>query len=292
MAWWSSHSALTAGSLHAQTTLRFKFKDGDKLAYVLDQKMKMSTNVGGKDIQMHMDQSMTMDWQVLKVDSSGNAQVKMDFTGVKMVMDGPMGKVVVDSKDAKQPDDPVGKILAQVVSTIAGMQMTFTIDPTGHIKDVKVPDAVKTKLKNMPGAQAMGDLFSDEGLKKMAQGGVVLPTEAVTKGKMWTQKADMKLPVGEIKGDIQFTYDGPVDKDGKKLEKIALKPNIKMEAGPNAPFQMKMKDQTGEGYVYFDNAAGRLAEVTSNQKMEMTIDANNMTILQKIDQSTTMKLAK
>jgi hypothetical protein len=285
-------AVLWTGSAHAQTTLRYKFKEGDKFGYVMEQKMKISTSVMGKDVEMNMNQGMDMSWHVLKVDKDGNAEVKMAFSGAKMSMDGPMGKVEVDSKNPKQPDDPIGKILSQTVAALAELEMTFTMDSVGEIKDIKMPEKVKNNLKAMPGAEAMGDLFSDEGLKKMAQGGVVLPREAVSKGKTWSTKADMKMPFGKIKGDIQFTYDEAVEKDGKKLEKIALKPNVTIEAAPNAPLQLKLKSQEGKGYMYFDNVAGKLAEVDSTQIMEMTVEANNMTIQQKIEQKTTMKLRK
>jgi hypothetical protein len=280
------------GTLQAQTTLRYKFKEGDKFGYDLEQKMKMSSSVMGKDIEMNMNQSMTMSWQVLKVEPSGAAEVKIMFTGAKMTMDGPTGKVEVDSKNPKQLDDPVGKVVGQVVTALAGLEMTFTMDETGDIKDLKIPEKVKNSLKNIPGADQMAGLLSDEGLKKMAHGGIVLPKEAVTKGKSWTRKADMKMPMGQVKGDIQFTYEGPVEKNGKKLEKIAIKPNISLEPTPGSPFQMTRKSQDGKGYVYFDNQAGRMVEVDSDQLMEMTINANNMNINQKMDQHTVMKLVK
>ena len=170
--------------------------------------------------------------------------------------------------------------------------MTFTMDGLGEIKDIKIPDKVRNSLKNLPGSEAIGDLLSDESLKKMAQGGLVLPRDAVTKGKSWSVKADMKIPTGRIKGDVHFTYEGTVEKDGKKLEKIAIKPDVTLEGAPNAPFKMKLKAQEGKGYVYFDNEAGRMVGMDSNQTMDVTLDVNNMSILQRIEQLTTMKLKK
>ncbi len=286
--------AMTVGisSLQAQTTLRYKFKEGDQFAYAMEQKMKMSTNIMGKALDMQMNQTMDIAWKVLKVEASGAAQVNMAITRARMTMDGPMGKVEVDSKDPKQPDDPLGKILSQVMSTIGGMEMSFTMDPTGEMKDLKVPEKVRAGLQNLPGGAAMGDMFSDESLKKMASGGVVFPKEPIEKGKSWTTKFDAKMPLGRLKGDIQYTYEGQEEKNGKKLEKIALKPNISIEADPKAPVQSKLKSQEGKGYVYFDNASGKLIELDSTQNMEMSIDAGNMNFVQKVEQSTLMKLAK
>jgi hypothetical protein len=254
--------------------------------------MKMATSVMGKDIEMHINQFMDMNWQVLKVEAGGDAVIKLNFAGMKMTMDGPMGKIEVDSKNPKQLDDPMGKVLGEVVNTLGELEMTFTMDTTGDIKDVKIPEKAKNSIKNLPGGGAMGDMFSDDNLKKMAHGGIVLAKEPVSKGKSWNVKTDMKMPMGKITGDIQFTYEGTVEKEGKKLEKIALKPNLTLEAAPNSPFQMKFKGQDGKGYVYFDNEAGRMVEVSSIQNMEMSIEVNNMNILQKIEQNTVMKLRK
>jgi hypothetical protein len=282
-----------AGSLDAQTTLRFQFKEGDKLDYVLEQTMNMSTRVMEKDVKVTIKQSMDMSLEVLKVDKNGSGQVQMKFKHIKMDSDGPMGKVHVDSSNPKELDDTVGRTLSQVTATLAGLEVIFTMDGTGGIKDLKMPEKVKNSLKSMAGADALGDLFSDESLKRMANGGIALPKDPVAKGQTWKEDVDMKMPIGRIKGQIQFTYDGPDEKDGNKLEKITAKPEIKkIEPSPDAPFQMKVTAQEGKGTVYFDNEAGRIIEVTMIQNMEMTIDVNNMTMKQDLKQNTSMKLKK
>lgn len=286
--------AMMAGTSEAcaQTTLRFKFPEGGKFSYVLTQKMKVATNVMGKDIEFTLEQTVDMTWQVLLLKAGGVANVKLTFTGAKMTLDGSMGKIEVDGKNPKEQADPMGKTMSQIVAAMADMDMTFTIDGTGDIKDIKIPDKVRNTFKSLPGGEALGDLFTDENLKKMAHGGIVFPKEAVTMGKTWTQKTDLKLPLGQVKGDIEFTYEGAVDKEGKKLEKIQLKPNVAIEPSPEAQLQMKFKSQHGKGTIYFDNDAGRIAELSSSQTMEITVVANNMPLLQKIEQTTLLKLVK
>jgi hypothetical protein len=252
----------------------------------------MTTSLMGRDFEVHKNHMADMTWQVLKVDKDGNAKVRVAFTGVKMVVDSPMGRIEVDSNKPKDFDDILGKTLTKQVNTIAGIEMTFTTDGTGEIKDVQVPEKVKNSLKNLSGTEAMGEMFSDEGLKKMTQGGIVLPKEAVTKGKTWSQKTDTKIAMGRLKGDMRCTYEGTVEIDGKKLEKIAIKPNITLEPAPNAKLQMKLANLQGKGYVYIDNEAGRMAEMTLNQIMETAMQAANTDITMKMDENTTMKLAK
>ncbi|MCI0378612.1 MAG: DUF6263 family protein [Gemmataceae bacterium] len=276
-----------AGQINAQTTLRFKFKEGDKLQYQLEQKMKMAMNVAGKEFGIDMTQHMDMGWIVGKVED-GVAQITIKFGKAKMAMDGPTGKVEVDSTSTEEPNDLIGKTLHQVVKTIGGLEFDCKMDATGEVKDAKIPAKALEALKNLPGGDQMGDLFSEEGLKKMIQGGMILPKEAVAKGKTWNQKVSMKMPFGKMTGDIEFTYEGPIEKGGKHLEKIAMKPQVRIDADPASP--IKLKSQEGKGVALFDNEAGRLLEMTSDQVMEMSIEANGMNLNQRITQKTIVRL--
>lgn len=279
-----------AGAAQAQTTLRYKYKEGDKLDYVIDQDQKMAMSVNGMDIDMKVGMVMDMSWETLKVDQEGNAKVKVTLSRVKMSMDGPMGKVDIDSKDPNEPDDAIGKILGQVVKGIAGMEMTFTADPTGDLKDVKVSEGTVKKLKGLPGLDKLGEMFTPDNFKSMVSGNMVLPKDAVAKGKSWTQKTNTKMPFGKVSGETKYTYEGTIEKGGKQLDKIAVKPEVKIETDPNAPIQIKVKDNKGKGYVLFDNATGRIAESTNETTMQMELEIAGMTINQNITQNTTMRL--
>jgi hypothetical protein len=283
--------AAAATPAAAQTTLRYKFKEGDSLNYAMDQKMKMTTSVMGKNIDMNMDQNATMTWKIDSVDSEGNAKITITFGRMKMSMDTPMGKIEVDSQDTDGPDDPIGKALFGVVKAMAGMTVNGKINPLGEVSDVQVPEKVAKQLANLPGAEQMGDMFSPEGLKRMmGQSGLVLPKQAVGKGEKWNHKLDMKLPFGKINAEFNYVYDGPTEKSGRTLEKIGLKPRMSIDPDPNAPFAMKMKSQEGGGHALFDNKAGRLTEVVVNQTMEMELDIMGQTVGQRIVQNVTTRL--
>lgn len=281
-----------AGSVDAQTKLRFQFKEGDKIQYQLDQKMKMAMNVAGKEFGIDMTQNMDMGWIVGKVAADGTAEIKIKFGQAKMAMDGPTGKVQVDSASTEEPNDPVGKILHQVAKAIGGLEFDCKIDSIGEVKDAKIPAKALETLQSLPGGEQMGDLFSEEGLKRLIQGGMILPKEEVSKGKSWSQKVNMKMPFGKMTGDIQFTYEGSVEKGGQHLEKIAMKPKIKIDADPAAQLPVKINSQEGKGVALFDNVAGRLVEVTQDQVMEMSIEANGMNLTQRITQNTIVRLKK
>lgn len=281
-----------ACTAQAQTTLRYKFKEGESLKYVFDMKMKMSMSILGKEIDMNMNQTSDMVWAIQSVDDKGNAKIKVTFGRNKLSMDMPTGKVEIDSDAAGQPDDPVGQVLYKVIKSMAGLEISASMSAAGELSDLKIPEKQLAQFQNIPGGEAFGDIFSPEGLKRtLSQSGLVMPKEAVSKGANWKNKNDMKLPIGKMTAEIEYTYGGSIDKDGRTLEKIELKPRATLEPDPKSPIAMKLKTQDGKGVALFDNSQGRLLEVTTQQTMEMEAEINGMTFNQKMVQTMTMKLA-
>ncbi len=289
LAGWS----LTAAAASAQTTLRYQFKEGDTLKYVLEQKMKMTMNVLGNNVDMTMDQSSDLSWIIQSVDKKGDAKITIKFGRNKMTLDMPTGKVEVDSNNTQEPDDPVGQVLYKVIKGLSGLEVSGKISPIGEFTDITLPEKALKELQNIPGGDMFGDMLSPDGLKRMmSQSGLVMPKDAVSKGAKWKSKNEMKLPFGKMVAEVDYTYDGPVEKDGRSLEKIGVKPKASIEPTPNAPFSLKLKSHEGGGTALFDNSAGRLLEVSNTQNMEMEIEIMGMTISQKMVQTMTMKLAK
>jgi hypothetical protein len=283
--------AACTSAASAQTTLRYQFKEGDKLPYVMEQKMKITMNILGMDVETKMDMALQLSLNVVEVNKDGSVQMQFKVTSAKMNMDGPTGKVEVDSKDQLEPDDPVAKILSQVTKALGAMEMTGQMLPTGETKNVKVSEATVKALQAVPGADKAGDVANAESFKSMLSS-IVFPTEAVEKGKTWTNKTESKTKFGQAISENVFTYDGTTEKDGATLQKISLKPNIKIEADPNAEIKIKVKDAKGTGHILFDNKIGRLIESTTTQTTQMQINAGGIDIDQRVEQTTTLRQKK
>jgi hypothetical protein len=163
---------------------------------------------------------------------------------------------------------------------------------------VKIPEQVITALKSSPGAAAMGDIATADGFKKMiSQGALVLPKDPPKKGDTWSTKVEMKNPaVGKQTVETTYRYEGTKDIEGKKL--AVIKPQLKMEfeeqatpkegepqqPAPQQQMQMKIKDQTSDGEVLFNIAAGRLQSTSLNQIVTIEASVAGQAIQQKIDQ--------
>jgi len=279
----------------AQTTLRYKFKKGDKLNYEMEQKMTMTMSIMGRDINTDVNQLVNMTWTVNDVDADGKAKMTQTIARIRHNMDGgPVGKFEYDSKDDKEGEGPLGKILTPILRALAGAEINLVMDPQGKISDIKLPEKLAKIAKNLPPAAAAGgagEMLSEEGLKQMMdQGGLRLPKEAVAKGKTWDQQFEMKSAIGKVKAESVNTYEGPAERDGKKLERVAMKPKLTFEVDENSPAKITVKSQDAKGTAYFDNAAGKLVSTSMNQDLELAISGGGQEFTGKLKQSVSMKL--
>jgi hypothetical protein len=288
-------SGLFAGAAPAQTTLRFKFKEGEKFEYVSNLDQKMSMSVGGQDIDMKFNMVMDMRWETIKIDDQGKARAKVVVSRVKLSLEGgPLGMIEVDSKSKDEPDNPIGQIFDKMVKALGGAEMLFTADSTGDVTDAKMSEDAVKKLKDIPGADKLGgDMLGPDSVKSMIEGSMLIPfpKDAISKGKDWSKKQDVKTAMGRMTGMNKYVYEGTIEKNGKKLEKIAVKTeDMKIEPAGNQPLKAKLKSNNTKGYLLFDNTTGRIAEASNEGVIEMEIDILGMTIAQTITQNQTMRL--
>lgn len=278
----------------AQTTLKYKFKEGDKLNYATDMTQKQTMNIMGMEIETVTTQKMDMTWNVQEV-KDGKAQIAQTIDRVRMKVDSPAGGFEFDSKDGKEPEGQIGMIVGPMLSAMAGAEFTVTMTEHGEITKTKLSEKLLEAMKSNPFLQQMG--FSEEGMKNMLgqQGGSVLPKEPVKKGDTWNQKLELKMPpIGVTKMNNTYTYQGPEERDGAKVERIDVKTEMTIEPLPDAAVQIefKVKSSDVKGAMYFDNKTGRLVGTTMNTKMAMEINAMGNVIDMVQDQTMTVKLVQ
>jgi len=274
--------AAFASSALAQTTMRFQFKEKDKLHYAIEQKTKSTQKIAGAEVKSDVNVTMAMVWEVVKVDSDGAAQVKMRVTHSKMSMDSLLGMIEVDSKDKDIPKDLAGKMIGQMNRAFASMEISATM-----LKNVKVAEATAKALKAIPGAEQLGDLADPENFKDMLSS-IVFPPQPITKGKSWSYKTETQGPEGKTSTEHVFTHEETIQQDGAALEKISLKPTIKVQADPKA--MLKVDSLKSSGYVLFDNKLGRFVSSTIQQTKTGKIDIMGIALDNVSEQTTTIRL--
>jgi hypothetical protein len=209
-------------------------------------------------------------------------------------MESTFGSFDFDSKEGKPIEGPFGEIIGPILGAMAGSEMSLKMDPTGSVRDIKLPEKLIESLRSNPLLAQFGEMFSEDGIKQMTQGGAgsvgSFPKGPISKGETWEKKAEIKNPFGTIVVVTTSNYAGPDTRDGKKLEKIELKMTQTIEPAPGGMIDIKISSQESKGTAYFDNTLGRLVTQDLKQKMKMEIDVMGNVFEQDVETLMTIKL--
>lgn len=279
----------------AETLLRWKFRSGETLSYVMQMKMTQEMTINGTAIKSVVDQVIDYTWKIGAVDADGTAEVSQTYDRIRMEMKSAQGEqnggFKYDTANKEEPS-PEAAMLAPMMEAMVGKAITMRMTTRGEISDFKVPEDMLAGIKKAPGMEQMGGMFSEEGLKQMTvQASMKFPKEKIAKGDSWNSTLNMPNPAfGNQTVQSTYTYAGPEKVDGQQLEKIGLKLDMKFEAKKDSPTQVEIKNQKNEGAFHFDNAQGHLIDSASSTSMTMEITAGGMTIDADMTVKTTVKL--
>ena len=117
---------LAAPPVQGQVELRYKFKEGEKLPYVIEQKAKNTTNSGGQTIETQTVLTVDYTMNVLSVDKDGKANISQRIDRIRRRTDGPGGKFEYDSKDDKETDHELAKWIVPIYKAMVGSDFTMT----------------------------------------------------------------------------------------------------------------------------------------------------------------------
>jgi len=279
---------LTAGAASAQTTLRYQFKKGDKLQYVLEQKMTTKLTAKAFNAESTANQTIDMSWTVKDAATDGKASVTVKFERLRFTLGDLREKITFDSKDGKEPEGKLGKLVAPALKATAALEFDMTVDARGKVEAVKFSDKSAEAIKALAGSPGAEALSPEEVQKTMNQALPSLPAEAIKPGATWNQTLSSKTPFGTMKVEQALEYKGVKDRDGKMLAEIAITPTISVT--PDAKATVKLKEQKGQGSAFFNPESGRLAELSATQSMTLEVSVGGQEITQEIRQNVNMKL--
>jgi hypothetical protein len=269
---------LSPARAQAPSGLRWKFKEGQTLRYLLTQNTNSSISVGGQSIDNTTEQAFEVTWKVKSVKSDGSAEMTQVFDRAKMAMDTVLGQFTVDTNDEKDPEGP-GAALGQIFRALVGGEATMVMSPLGEIKDFKLPAKAAEALKNVPQMPGSGRMLSEESFKGIVeQATLVLPGKTLRVDESWNSKREQpQPPVGTILIDTTYTFKGP-DEKNKALDKIDLKSTLDLKVNPDFPVVVKINKQDVKGTVLFDREGGFLKSSKVDQKLDLGMEAMGQNI--------------
>lgn len=270
-----------------QQELKWKFRAGEKLNYLVQQDMRMSMDYNGREIASTMKQTIDTSWQIRRVNAQGNAELTQRINRIKIEMKGgPLGAIEYDTSSKEAPRDEL-KPMATVFGELIKAEIQTVMSPTGKILQTTVPPKLLETLKNSPGVGAAG--FDEASLKQMFnQSGVIMPQVPVAVGSKWTSTNEVKTPAGRMVFNSMLEFRGMQDYRNRKYARVDLKPTVRMVPDPKSPVQVTVKSAEGKGAVLFDHQVGRIERTKLTSKMVMTVTQNGEAIDQTIDQTVSM----
>lgn len=275
---------------HADTELRWKFKEGEKTKYEMTMAMTQEMKEGDMTVQIKMSQVMDMTWEVTKVDDQGIATLHQTIDRVRMEMAFPTPGQPPLKYDSQQPGGRPGtEILAKMFDAMVGKPFVVEVTALGEVKSMKPPAGLLAAFKNSP-LQGTG-VFSEEGLNQMiSQSVMTLPEKAVTEGETWEKTSSTETPpFGKQVTKTEYKFAGQEDHDGRKLDKIDVTLDAKFELKEDSQTKVKLIQNEAAGSVFWDNAAGWLVESMMESSMKCEISVGGKSVEQGVTTKVSMK---
>lgn len=266
--------------------LRFKFKKGEKFKIKIEQTVSTKQSVGGFDAETPMKMTSDISWVIEEVNQD-SYRIAQTIDRMQMSLKIPViGEIKFDSDN--DANEGIAAEMATAMKPLIGVKIVQDMDSRGQVSNVKIPEKA---LKDLAANPLLKQMFNEDSLKQMfGQSSVVLPEKEVKKGDAWKSDMQVKSPLGLMKINNEYQYDG---RDNQGLDKLLVKTTTAIEENADSPLPMKIniKDQDTSGFIMFDNKLGRLTSSEIKQKMVMTVTVNGQEINQTINSKTAMTFA-
>jgi hypothetical protein len=286
---------------HAQVTLEWKFKAGDRfyLEAVSTSKQSMKVTALGKELRQDFKVTTVFEVTVQKVNDDKSAVLEQKVKSFKVENIG----------------NTTGALAAEDATKFGQLHLTgatflLTVTPHGEVTRFEGYDELVKKLAGEDAAarEAVRAVLTDQYLKRSAtEVFAVVPPGPVKGGDSWGGDKKQELPLGPLGSFAltrKFTYEGKAPLDDPPLkgsyDKITLTVAVQYnppKPGSGAPFPFQLtkgdlKTDDGKGTVWFDADRGRLVgmETSLHLKGSLTEVVTGNTIDSEVDLEGTMKV--
>lgn len=275
-----------ADSAAAQTTLQYRWTQGDVLLYRTV--LKTTTSVTGGPagpVEQTLTQTQTVKLLVAAVGPDGSATLRQTIESVAIDIGGPMGRMTYDS--AKPPpagdDDPRNATLAKTFGAMVGEPISVTMAPNGTVRSIAGTAKIIDKLmKGLPMdplaaglAQNIKSMLSDDALRtSLEQSFSRMPDQPVKPGDTWKSEQTLGVDViGRITGTSTFTLKAIEGTGDAAVARVGVTLAIRQEGTPGAgaSVTVKLGASKGEGELLFNIARGRVERNSMRTEMPATI---------------------
>ncbi|MSR59122.1 MAG: hypothetical protein EXS05_16000 [Planctomycetaceae bacterium] len=282
---------LVSSIASAQVKLERKLKEGLDRTTEMTTRTEQKLTIAGMERDTASQTRMTIQSTVGKRDDAGNLRVQEKIKALQVTMQ-IMGTDY--SFDSASPDaagsSPV-EFLRPIHKGLSQRTATTTYDKKNEVAAIEFDQDILGNLAEEVRNFVKSE-FDTEKLKQAAnEEAKRLPTDPVKKGDTWERTEKMNLGSGQIMTiATRYTYEGEVEKDGRKLDRITssvLSTAYSLE-NPTPQLTVKsseLKPAESKGEILFDRELGIGVETSSLLRItgEMTLVIDNVEYPAKLD---------
>jgi len=297
---------LSAATARGENTLRWKFKTGDTLNYVMDRETEMKMDLSGSLIEIKTGMVFDTSWKVKSVAADGTAELEQTVDRIQMKMDSPFAQLDYDSSKPGSGEGQAWEMIGPTIEALVGQTFTLKATATGTVTDITLPEKVKAQFDKASGGEGggrrrggggMGGMmggFSESSVKEMITRSIVpLPEKAVTPDVSWKQSFEEKMMgAGVKKTEVTYSTSEKSSAEGHEVQKIAAKNEITFEPAEESQVDVEIEEQEGGMAIYFDVESGRTLKAEGKQKQVIAITAPNREIVQEVEETVTVRQGK
>lgn len=321
---------LAADEARAEKTIRWKFKDGQVLNYVLVRNTDGALQVQGNALQLGMGMTFDTTWKVHKVAADGTADVGMTVDRIqiaaKLPVPGASGEIKVDTKRPESVQNPFLQGMSGLVDALLGQEFALKVTPLGEVTQIEFPEKLQQMFaggqRNQGGAEPKADeakkdekkaeaprrgggrrggggipgmnAFTEDGVKQIIKQMIVpVPEAALSDEVTWTQTFEtVEAGAGVQTSETKYSYGGSATEEGRPVEKLTTTTELFFEPAEDAQADVELGEQEGSGTVYFDAEAGHVLKVEGTQKYIKEMSTPRGDVVQDITEKYTMTLGK
>jgi hypothetical protein len=270
--------------------LRYQFKKGDRINYVIDE--KSITEAANNANLPPTEFALTLDvaWQVTDVTADGKIAISQTIERIRANQSTLLGKGSYDSDEVRFPTADYERRLAKALRPFVDADVTLILDSRGTLDNVQYSEQLKSDLSQFDAmtADAASILSEQQIRRRIGLCLPALPEQSPTKGQQWDSQLKL-VGKGRVIFDQKHTYEGPVAHGGKTMEKITTR--SQMTVGDD-PATSRMDEQDINCVSYLDRSTGRLVESVFAQNVTVSriLGKDTFTLTTKLD--LTMKLVE
>jgi hypothetical protein len=244
--------------------LRWQFKKGQVLKYVLKDHEVRTATVGDEKFERTADSEFEWHWTVLDVDDKGTATLELKLAALKVRSSHRMAEYDADY-DSSRKNEPVSDYQKQLYNYYDQLRFgkyRVSLGRDGKVSDVYGLDKLLTETTTGTlVAESDGLNLHDDSFAWVLQSVLgVVPGKAAEEGAKWKQAAPGKLVgMGDATGETEMTFEKPVKVGERTLPQVAMSGMQTIEL--NMKWGMRdlygtLKTSKLAGKVRFDPKAG------------------------------------